>query len=260
VTAGGDHKLQGAFSTKPPAVWPSTIIGRDVFPDAAVRFSASTSIADDVPIDAYVSGFSVLGDALYQVNYTADDDGTVDGGITRIGGGWSSFVALDASSYADTAVRRTNTYGLRNDGSLFRWTIDGSGAWRGRVSAPGFAAVKSMALISATRTYDTFLANTRGGALYTIHVPTTAPMKPVVKLVRASTWQRFDSLLANRCGQYGVVLAGTDRDTKTGYLYAVGHANGTSTVIQTIGQIPATLADPVYFNWDSYIVPPPFGE
>ena len=28
-----------------------------------------------------------------------------------------------------------------------------------------------MALISETKTYDTFLANTRGGALYTIRIP-----------------------------------------------------------------------------------------
>jgi hypothetical protein len=30
----------------------------------------------------------------------------------------------------------------------------------------------------------------------------------------------------------------------------VGHANGTSTVINSLGQVNGTLPDPVYFRWD----------
>jgi hypothetical protein len=119
-----------------------------------------------------------------------------------------------------------------------------------------------MTLISQTRTYDTFLANTRGGALYTIHIPNTSPMKPVVKLVRRSTWQVFESLVAQRCGQSGTLVAGIDKDTKTGYLYAIGHGNGLATVIQNRGKIPVTLDDQVFFHWtnDNDTVTPPFGE
>jgi hypothetical protein len=51
------------------------------------------------------------------------------------------------------------------------------------------------------------------------------------------------------CGQYGTLLLGIDKDTKKGYLYAVGHANGLSTVIQSRGQVPGTFDDPVDFRW-----------
>jgi hypothetical protein len=134
--------------------------------------------------------------------------------------------------------------------------------WRAAGSYPGFAAVKTMTLISQTRTYDTFLANTRGGALYTIRIPVTSPMKPVVKLVRSSTWQGFESLVAERCGQYGVLLLGVDKDTSTGYLYAVGHASGTSTVIMGLGKVPSVLTDPIYFRWTgaAFANPPINGE
>jgi hypothetical protein len=193
--------------------------------------------------------------------YYAAESGTgavLGSSLTRVGGGWSSFVAFDEAY----SLYGTNTYGLRADGVLFRWTFDNQGVWKNKVSSPGFAAVKSMALISQTRTYDTFLANTRGGALYTIHIPKTSPMKPVVKLVRRTTWQVFDSLVAARCGQYGTLVVGIDKDTKAGYLYAVGHANGTATVIQNRGKVPATLDDQVFFHWtnDVTVVEPPFGE
>jgi hypothetical protein len=216
------------------------------------------SLGDDGISIIFVSGWTVQGDALYLTNYSASN-GTIDGGVTRIGGGWGGFVALDVAGYADTSVRRVNTYGLRNDGTLFRWSIDTNGVWRNKVSAPGFAAVKSMALISRTRTYDTFLANTRGGALYTIHIPTSSPMKPIVKLVRRSTWQGFESLLAQSCGQYGTVVLGIDKDTKTGHLYAVGHATGATTVIQSLGKVPASFTDNVNFHWDGSDAPL-FGE
>jgi hypothetical protein len=105
-----------------------------------------------------------------------------------------------------------------------------------------------MALISKTKTYDTFLANTRGGALYTIHIPTTSPMKPVVKVVRRTTWQGFEAMLAQTCGK-GSFLIGIDKDTQSAYLYAVSRANGLSTVIQGLGKAPTTFTDPTYFRW-----------
>ncbi|GAA3095562.1 hypothetical protein GCM10010530_20640 [Kribbella aluminosa] len=39
--------------------------------------------------------------------------------------------------------------------------------------------------------------------------------------------------------RYRTHLLGTDEDTKAGYLYAVGHANGTATVINLLGKPPA---------------------
>jgi hypothetical protein len=77
----------------------------------------------------------------------------------------------------------------------------------------------------------------------------SSPIKPVVKQVRSRTWQGFEHLVSMQCGQYGTLLLGIDKDTRAGYLYAVGHANGTSTVIQSRGKVPDTFADPVYFRW-----------
>ncbi|MEV4263289.1 hypothetical protein [Kribbella sp. NPDC049584] len=259
VTAGGDHGYKGVVAATPPRTTTTGILGRAVYPAGAVRISSSMSWGDDGVSIAFVGGYSVVGDALYYTQYSTGDSGVIQGGNKRIGGGWGSFVALDETVYFDKVLRH-NTYGLSN-GTLYRWTID-KDVWRNKVSAPGFASVKSMALISSTKTYDTFLANTRGGALYTIHIPTTAPMKPIVKQVRSSTWQGFETLLAQQCGQYGTLLLGIDRDTHTGYVYAVGHATGTTTVIQSFGKAPGTFTDPVYFHWTdgNATFKPPFGE
>ena len=101
----------------------------------------------------------------------------------------------------------------------------------------------------------------RGGALYTVRIPIGSPMKPIVKLVRSTTWQGFESFTAQKCGQYGVLLLGIDKDTGAGYLYAVGHANGTSTVIKGLGKVSGTFNDPVYFRWGVIpVLDPIFGE
>ncbi|NUR99433.1 MAG: hypothetical protein HOV67_29770 [Kribbellaceae bacterium] len=241
VTAAGDHQAQDVISSRPPTAATPYSVGRHVYPPGAVRVSASMSLGDDGISILFVSGYSILGDALYFANYAAPDGGPIDGSVRRVGGGWGSFVALEQTG--------NGAYGLRNDGTLFRWKIDAKGVWRSRTSAPGFAAVKSMALLRYTKTYDLFLANTRGGALYTILVPATAPLKPVVRLVRAATWQGFETLMAQPCGRYGFVLLGIDKDSRTGYVYAVGAPNGTSTVIQGLGKVPAKFSDPVYFHW-----------
>jgi hypothetical protein len=250
VTPAGDEWGQAVISTRPPTVILSQVMARGVYAPGQVKVSSSVAEREDGFGGFYANSYVIIGDALYSSGYHAVD-GTVDSrGLRRIGGGWGNFVAVEEAEYqgpAEAGISRVYTYGLRNDGVLFRWNTSGA-VWRSRVSAPGFAAVKSMALISKSKTYDTFLANTRGGALYTIHIPTTAPMKPIVKQVRAATWQGFETLLAQKCGQYGTVLLGIDQDTNTGYLYAVGHATGTTTVIQSLGKVPVTFGDDVYFR------------
>jgi hypothetical protein len=72
-------------------------------------------------------------------------------------------------------------------------------------------------------------------------------MTPVVKAVRTSTWQGFEAIVAEKCGTQSTLLAAVDRDSGSAYLYAVGHANGTATVIQALGKVPGTFGDPVYF-------------
>jgi hypothetical protein len=253
VTLGGDHREQAITSTVPPTAGSNELVGAGVYPPSQVRISTSMVGVADEFVGMIVDGFVVIEDGLYRTSYDLAD-GTVDPDATgpRIGSGWANFVALEQSQYqgpTDSNMTRWNTYGLRSDGTLFRWTLDANGVWRSKVSAPGFAAVKSMVLISKSKTYDTFLANTRGGALYTIHIPTSSPMKPIVKLVRSRTWQGFETMVAQKCGQYGTVVLGIDKDANTGYLYAVGHATGATTVIQSLGKVPATFSEDVYFRW-----------
>ncbi|TCO24777.1 hypothetical protein EV652_108312 [Kribbella steppae] len=245
VTADGAH-TGGPTPNTPGGTTPG------VFAPGTVRISTTFTTNPNV-VGADIAGWVLQGDSLYQRKYSITTEGSIDPGwpndLQRIGGGWTNFTALEVSQYeAAGSPARTTAYGLRNDGMLFRWNVR-QGTWSRTGSTPGFASVKSMALISKTRTYDTFLASTRGGALYTIHVPTTSPMKPVVKVVRSRTWQGFEKLIASKCGQYGTWLLGIDKDTKAGYLYAVGHANGLSTVIQGLGKVQGTYPDPVYFRW-----------
>jgi hypothetical protein len=242
VTSDG---AQGGWGLETPRVFePGSVRLSTTFSDA--HYNTGTSM----------EGWVVKGDSLYWRTYSTDLDGWIDPQqpdyTLRIGGGWTNYTALEVAQYRESSAGKpshTIAYGLRNDGTLFRWSVAGDTAWRRTGSATGFAAVKSMTLISKTRTYDTFLANTRGGALYTIHIPVTSPMKPIVRPVRTRTWQGFEQLVASKCGQYGTILIGIDKDTKTAYQYAVGHANGTATVIQSLGKIQGTFDDPVYHRW-----------
>jgi hypothetical protein len=231
----------------PSATYPN------IYPDGQV--SISTSFEGNTDLGGYsaTSGWVVMGSSLYGSGFQIDGEGHVlNPGLSKVGGGWGGFRFVDTSYYTPPSGTgpnyRANQYGLSGTGVLYRWKAQGGKWWTSKESYPGFSAVKTMALISRTFTYDTFLANTRGGALYTIRIPTSSPMKPIVKQVRTSTWQTFDWLLAQKCGQQGTLLLGIDKETQAGYLYAVGHANGPATVIRGLGKVPATFSDPVYFR------------
>ncbi|MFI5691554.1 hypothetical protein ACIA58_06920 [Kribbella sp. NPDC051586] len=251
VTAAGAHTGATVMAGTPPTTGaPGSTAG--VFKPGQVRLS-TTFVSEPSTGGVDRSGYVVEGDSLYYRSYNFNEGGDAH---VRIGGGWSSYTALEVAEYAEepgtTSYYHRIAYGLRSDGTLLRWNLIGSG-WRSAGSATGFASVKSMVLISKTRTYDTFLANTRGGALYTIRIPIASPMKPIVKQVRTSTWQGFETLIAGRCGKYGTLLIGIDKDARTANLYAVGHANGTATVINSLGKVAnGTYADPVYFRWTVY--------
>ncbi|MGW5193077.1 hypothetical protein ACWEOO_27780 [Kribbella sp. NPDC004138] len=249
VTADGSHHFKDPTATVPPQV-PNDWQTPKVYKPGQVRLSARQTIEPNISgTDRY--GYLVIGDALYFSGYTGYEDGTTDGpvSLTRVGGGWSTFRFLEAAEYLspDNKIYRNAAYGLKGD-VLYRWTVSDKGVWRSTGSFAGLSAVKTMTLIAKTPTYDTFLANTRGGALYTIRL-TVGSSKPIVKPVRTRSWQGFETLSAMGCGQYGTLLLGIDKDTKKGYLYAVGHANGLSTVIQSRGQVPGTFDDPVDFRW-----------
>lgn len=262
VTAAGHHRTQLFAATSPITRPHDSIRGRGVFTPGQVKLNGDMSL---LPAKGYnvMSGFVVLGTGLYRLTYPVFDgtDKPYETILNRIGGGWDAFVALNNSRPAasESATASERMYGLRNDGTLFRWTITSGNTFRS-ASYPGFGSVKAMTLLSRTSTYDTLLMTTRGGALYTVHIPLTSPMRPVLKVVRAATWQGFETLIASRCGQYGTLLLGIDKDTGAGYLYAVGHANGTATVIQSRGKTPGTFTDPVNFRWTNHNDPPLYGE
>lgn len=251
ILANGAHVSGGIVVGNPPVSigFPGVTFG--VFEPGKVRLS-TTFTSNPYSAGAANEGWVVQGDSLYWRAYWIDAMSEIDPGqpneTQRVGGGWTNFTALETSQYYVNGSARNTAYGLRSDGTLFRWSVD-RWLWKATGSAPGFAAVKSMALISKTATYDLFLANTRGGALYTIQLPVKAPLKPVVKPVRTKTWQGFEKLVANKCGQYGSILVGIDKDTHSAYMYAVGHTNGTATVINSLGKTQATFADPVYHRW-----------
>jgi hypothetical protein len=251
VTANGGHHFADPTATTPPTN-PDEWTTAGVYKPGQIRLSArQTSEPDISGTDRY--GYVVIGDALYYSYYQAYEDGTLDNqSLSRVGGGWGSFTFLETSDYESPdnqpkKIYRSAAYALRNDGVLFRWET-GSKGWRSTGAYKGFSAVKTMTLIAKTPTYDTFLANTRGGALYTIRIPAGSGA-PIVKQVRTRTWQGFETLSAMGCGQYGNLLLGIDKDTKKAYLYAVGHANGLSTVIQSRGEVPGSWGDPVDFRW-----------
>lgn len=268
VTASGEHTARRVTAGTPSTVKdvpnrPSP--GAAVYTPGTVRLSSTFVNEPEQGLFWGIGGWVVQGDVLsfsrYDLRWAPYGGFMNPPELIRIGSGWTNFKLVEESEYLPVEhgrVLRTSAYGLRNDGVLFRWRLDGL-VWHRSGMASGFASVKTMTLISKTATYDTFLANTRGGALYTIRIPTASPMKPIVKPVRTSTWQVFETLAAAKCGNSGSVLLGIDKNTHSGYLYAVGHTNGLSTVIKGLGKVQGTFPDPVDFRW-RYVYDPLNGD
>ncbi|MEI8411351.1 MULTISPECIES: hypothetical protein [unclassified Kribbella] len=253
VTAAGGHTYRRVMAGAPPTVTPvANRAGAAIYPPGAVRLSTTFVNQPDVGL-SHIGGWVVQGDALYRSSYTLDSVGRLTDPpfLSRVGGGWTDFKLVEEAEYGPVehgGVLRNYEYGLRNDGLLVRWQ-NINGVWRRNAGGVGFEAVKTMTLISKTATYDTFLANTRGGALYTIRISTAVPATFYVERVRTTTWHVFEKLLAVKCGLYGTLLLGIDKGSQSGYLYAVGNANGLSTVIQGLGKVQGTFPDPVDFRW-----------
>ncbi|TDC23965.1 hypothetical protein E1261_27285 [Kribbella albertanoniae] len=261
VTAGGDHRSQRITANSPPTRTNDHVLVPGLY-KTQVRLSSSMFRSAGASGDLFTGGHVIIGSTLARTAYefTGPVVDTASIRLTPVEDGFGDVRAFEESRYRAGTVTRKMAYGLHGDGTLSRRTANNGGwGWVVTGAAPGFASVKSMALISKTRTYDTFLANTRGGALSTIHIPTKSPMKPVVKPVRTRTWQGFEYLLAQKCGNYGTLLLGVDKDSQSAYLYYVGHANGTATVIQSVGKVPGTFNDPVYFRF-APILDPHVGE
>jgi hypothetical protein len=244
-TSNGDARNTTITAAAVPTA--KTVAGPHLFSPGAAKVS-STWRWDSGSNDAYV----VLGARLYQISYGWDEmTGELYVYPNLVGGGWDRFTMFEQATYGSPATRIAR-YGLRNDGVLFRWT-----SWKNVRQYPGFSSVKAMTLISETSTYDTFLATTRGGALYTIHIPADTRLQPTVKQVRSSTWQGFETLVAERCGSQSTLLTAIDKDSGTAYLYAVSHG---ALVIKSLGKLPGTYKDPVISRWVRDDAPPRNGE
>ncbi|WP_433166322.1 hypothetical protein [Kribbella sp. CA-247076] len=255
ITPAGNFGGASVTATTPPTAEQST--GKHVFTAGITKASSTwTNTGAGPDGNSTYYGSVILNDTLY---FAADHSKPEQGfELTKIGSGWGNFTMVEDAFWQEnfgSPVMASARYGLLGGtGVLYRW-IDGR-----RETASGFASVKAMALISETRNYDTFLANTRGGALYTIRIPRTSPLKPIVTKVRASTWQTFEALVADQCGKQSTLLTAIDKDTGSAYLYAVSHANGTATVINGLGKVPGTYKDPVYYHSTAEGQPPLNGD
>jgi hypothetical protein len=248
TTSGGDLILRGLYGVVPPGASTSSWGGKDLLPDNQVRLTSSLGYqVNDAQTGETRRQYVVLGSTLNLLTYTVNGFGDqVDRStlkLTPIGGGWGDARSFESSRFnRGTTLVRHNAYAVIGD-TIVRWNVTGDTAFSRKTTYAGFSAVKTMTLISQTATYDTFLGNTRAGALYTIRIPVSGA--PVVKVVRRSTWQGFEALVASDCGTKTIVL-GVDKETGAPYLYEFGHANGTATVIRALGKVPRTFAEVAY--------------
>ncbi|TCC15529.1 hypothetical protein [Kribbella speibonae] len=250
TTSEGDLILRTMYGVTPPGASPSRWGGKDLLPDNQLR--VASGIGTQTNADQTGESrrqYVVLGSTLNLLTYTVNGFwGEVDPATvkrTAIGGGWGDVRYLESSRFnRGTTLVRQNMYAVLGD-TILRWNVVNGTSFAQKTTYAGFSAVKTMTLISQTATYDTFLASTRLGALYTIRIPLTG--KPVVKVVRRSTWQGFEALVADgiTCGDNTIVV-GVDKETGTPYLYEFGHANGTATVIKALGKVPRTFNEVAY--------------
>jgi hypothetical protein len=264
VTAGGDHRIQ--VITADASRVDDRIVAKDIYPDGQVRLSATIRYgATEVGGDSH-QGPVIMGSTMYDTSYlTPAGGGTVSQKrVTRVGPGWEVYRSLERSTYVTATNQRETEYSLHNDGTLYRRNVtykDGVPSRQITGWQSGYKGVKAMTLISQTPTYDTFLMTLTSGKLYTARLPLAGGhiIPGVVKQVRGSTWQVFESLVAAPCST-GTLLLGIDKDTGSGYMYSMDHANGAATVIRGIGKVPVSFTDPVHFRWANYADPRLAGE
>lgn len=172
VTPGGDHRFRTVDATSPITVRNQALYS-GIYPDGQVRLSGSVAVNPDlVPaFNASVSGWVVMGATMHTSDYLVELRGEVkpeNNHSTRVGAGWGDITAFETTRYYPPNPNNVNgvtsQYALRADGVLSRWVMKsatGGPTWSNKQSAPGFSAVKTMALISQTASYDTFLATTK---------------------------------------------------------------------------------------------------
>jgi hypothetical protein len=235
-TAGG----YDVTATKPPTV--TNLAQYKLF---GVRASSTWYLESSGTTDSFY-GMILQGANLYAAATIYKGTATTPTvRATKLGTGWSGFSQITDSNYVYGANQHYFLYGLHANGSLYRYKV--SSAPKAFGSAPGFGSVKAMTLIAETAAYDTLLVTTRGGSLYTVRIPVTAPMKPIVTQVRATGFGAYESLVAQRCGATSTLLTAFDNDTNLGTVFAVGRTTGPTTAIRSYGSFKATFGAKVNF-------------
>lgn len=235
-TAGG----YDVTATKPPTV--ATLSQYKLF---GVRASSTWYLESSGSTDTYY-GMILQGANLYAAASIFKGTATTPTvRATKLGTGWSGFSQITDSNYVYGANQHYFLYGLHANGSIYRYKV--SSAPKAYGSAPGFSSVRAMTLIAETAAYDTLLVTTRGGQLYTVRIPVTAPMKPIVTQVRASGFGGYDELVAQRCGATSTLLTAFDNETNLGTVFAVGRTTGPTTAIRSYGSFKATFGAKVNF-------------
>ncbi|GAA0949342.1 hypothetical protein GCM10009554_47830 [Kribbella koreensis] len=259
ITAAGINSGYGITATKP-----LTVSNFAPFKLFAARTS-STWYGWRTPANIYYyAGFVLQGSNLYAGAETYKN-GTTNPPTTsskKLGAGWGGFTALTSSNYYVPGTTRPHLflYGLHTNGSLYRYSVNGpTGPITSYGSAAGYGSFKSITVISETVGYDTILATTKAGALWTIHLPVTAPLKGTLKAVRTTGFKQYDKLVASRCGS-STLLTGFDPTAKTLTVYAMSKANGSKTVINTIGSAPASHNGVTHFLYTGSGSPSLIGE
>ncbi|MGW6283080.1 hypothetical protein [Kribbella sp. NPDC055071] len=216
---------------------PPSAVAYPPIPFVGMRSSASWYIVvNSTGTTAYETGLFLQGSNLYRVTNYLSTERLI---FSKVGTGWGSFKTIATSNYTVAKPRHTYLYGLNSDGNVYRYAVNGN-TFKALGKFGGFAKFKTMTVIAENPSYDTLLMTTNAGALYTIRIPVTATAKPVVKLIRSGGWQNFESLLVESCGfKGGLLITAIDRDTKTGYQYAMSKATGATTQLTGYGKIPA---------------------
>jgi hypothetical protein len=198
----------------------------------------------------YFAGFVLQSGNLYAAaeTYKGEDTPPVVSS-KKLGTGWTGFSTLASSNYYNPAGgSHLNLYGLHANGSLYRYSVKGpTGPVASYGSAPGYKSFKAITVIAETATYDTLLATTKQGALWTIHVPVANPLKATLKAVRTTGFAAYDQLVAQRCGASSTLLTGFNNTANTATVYAVSKAVGSKTVVNTIGSFAATYDANTHF-------------
>ncbi|GAA0932931.1 hypothetical protein GCM10009554_17730 [Kribbella koreensis] len=230
VDSTGQASANKIYATKPLSAG-----GPMDFKFFPIRASATWYYTGVNTPKSYYSAYVLQGSNLYlaRANYEFGDATAPT--AKRVGTGWAGFSTIATSNVLGSKGHKF-LYGLHANGSLYRYNVT-TGAVKSYGSAPGYAGFKAITVISETAGYDTLLASTKAGALWTIHIPVTAPFKATLKLVRSTGFKAYDYLVAQRCGSSSTMLAGLSKTSQVATAYAVSHANGTKTVINPLGTI-----------------------